>query len=220
MILRLIKERLLSTKRAGAGFFILGLLTIIFVLVAVDFTYRRNLIQYNYEKLDDAITNSLLSGAIINRREYGQGGSLVIQEGETATTGDTYVINAARLFRDTIKYNLGIDENYNITRYAGMEGTLMIDEFRVYNYFTYSDGNFRIVEYALTKDGTNITEYAMNEQVLVTTTDGVHEISETSLYADISVTLKLMGFSKVYCAFDESATRRQVHIKRLVSVVE
>ena len=220
MFLKSVRCQLQNTRPGFAGVMLIGLMVLIMMIFCTDFLYRKNLVEINYEYVDDSLTSALLAAAVINLKEYGRGGSVIIQEGESADSSDAFFANSERIFSECLKFNLKLDESDNFENRDGFDGGIIVSEYRVYNYILTNDG-FRIVMFRKVGDNIFVTEYAENEPVMVSTTDGVHEIDATSIYADIEFTI--ITPEKSWKAFGFAANeddKIKCHLRRLISVTE
>ena len=80
MTLESIKSRLLKTKKRGAALIPMALVMLVLFIVLLNYVYRINVLQYNYEDIDTALTDSLLAAAVVNLDELGESGMVMIQE--------------------------------------------------------------------------------------------------------------------------------------------
>ena len=140
MSLRYTRNLLLNTKKDGSALLPMAAVMLVFLMFLTGFIYRREEHQINYEKIDTALTDSLLAGGVINLTAFGKTGKVMIQDGYEPSVWDSYFNNSYRLFCDCLKSNLRLDDEYNATVDNGIVGAVSILEFKVYNYIEDEDG--------------------------------------------------------------------------------
>lgn len=208
-------------KQPGNGsLFPLGLMFILVTIILVAYIYRRNLIEFNYNNINNALTSSLLGGCVPNLFEYAESGNLIIQDSLTPSVDDGYFLHSMALFEECLKCNLDLDDGFNILSDRGIKGTVHIEEYRVFNVI--KDGTqMAVIELAMVNGNIYVIQYPAGEAVSIQTTDGVKEVLETSVYARISFTLEIMGYSSW---MDDSITEDMMEgtysLSRLVGVSE
>ncbi|MBO5461185.1 MAG: hypothetical protein J5983_05270 [Ruminococcus sp.] len=96
------------------------LMICIFVVLLV-FSYRRSIVERYF--VEDGLAASTLAAAIIDTDIYGETEELIISD-----TDGAYLA-----FKQTLKTNLGLDNNYMPANTTFMESQVGLLEFRVYN---------------------------------------------------------------------------------------
>ena len=193
MTLESIKARLLKTKKRGAALIPMALVMLVLFIVLLNYVYRINVLQYNYEDIDTALTDSLLAAAVVNLDELGESGMVMIQEDAAyPSPSDPYFLNSYATFLKCLRINLALDDGFNVTRQRGMKGQVKVKEYRVYNYIETDEG-FYVTETGITGGNGYSVMHGINEAVYVKANDGTVEITETSVYAKIEFRLVLSG---------------------------
>lgn len=121
MILELIRKlrlnisRECSAKRSASGtIFPVAFTFILFTVLMVVYIFRMSILEYNYDYINNSLTQSLLGGCVVNLEAYAESDELIIQAQGAPTAGDTYVLNSYECFKDCLKYNLRLDDAWNI----------------------------------------------------------------------------------------------------------
>ena len=96
------------------------LMICIFVVLLV-FSYRRSIVERYF--VEDGLAASTLASAVIDTDIYGETEELIISNTDMA-----YIT-----FKQTLKTNLGLDDNYLPLNRTLMESAVDIREFRIYN---------------------------------------------------------------------------------------
>ena len=91
------------------------------LIILLMFSYRRSIIERSY--LEDGLAASTLAAVVIDTELYGETEELTISNTD----------NAYLTFRQTLKTNLNLDENYVPYSNTFMESQVKVVEFRVYN---------------------------------------------------------------------------------------
>ncbi len=217
MSLRYIKCLLLSTKKDGSALLPMVAVMLVFLMFLTGFIYRREEHQINYEKIDTALTDSLIAGGVINLTEFGKTGKVMIQDGYEPSVWDSYFNNSYRLFCDCLKSNLRLDDEYNATVDNGIVGAVSILEFRVYNYIEDEDG-FYITETGLNKGQGYVIKHERNEPVYVNANDSQVEIKETSVYGRIGFRFRLAKRASWLSGMPERYFEDDYTLTRLIGI--
>ena len=203
MILGLIRNLQLSIKntvkqKAGASgtIFPVAFMFILMTVLLVVYIFRMSILEYNYDYINNSLTQSLLGGCVVNLEAYAKGDGLLIQEKETPAAGDVYVLNSYELFKSCLKHNLKLDDGWNILTGHDITGTVNVEEYRIYNVQNIEAG-VQVTEYVIAEGNSYFIEHPAGEAVFATTADGIIEITETSVYGKISFTLHLMGYTSL-----------------------
>lgn len=169
-----------------------AMLLVVFMCAFISFTFRRDSLEYSYEQIDSNLTYSLLASAVINLDEYVDSGNLIIADGIEPSVWDTAFINSYISFVDFLKCNMELTENMQISKGQGLDGSVEIVSYRVYNCI--NDGNGRhITECGIINGQPYTLRYPDNMDVYVQANDGMIKITETSIYARISFEIKELG---------------------------
>ena len=217
MILEFIRFRLLRTKKSGVALIPMALVMLVLLIVLLNYVYRINVLQYNYEDIDTALTDSLLAAAVVNLDELGESGTVMIQEDAVfPSPSDSYFLNSYGIFLKCLKINLALDDGFNVTKERGIKGQVKVREYRIYNYIETDEG-FYITETGITGGNGYSVTHGINEAVYVKANDGTVEITETSVYAKIEFRLVLSG--KVpWTELGDDAYEKDVTLTRLIAV--
>lgn len=213
-----IKNLLQSIKKKGKGngaMFPLAIMMIMMMLIFLILVYKRHVLEYNYSYINNSLTQAMFGGCLPNIHEYADTGNLIIQDSGNAMAGDVYFLNSYEKFRDCLKYNLNLDDGWNIDTDHGIYGQVTVERYTVFNVVTDSDGNTFTTEITRTGDNSYVREYSVNDVVTVTTTDGDVDIVETSVYAEISFNLSLVGHIPWMGGED---LNRRYRLRRVVAV--
>ena len=171
----------------------MALVMSVLLLVILNYIYRINVIQYNYEDIDTALTDSLLAAAVVNLDELGESGTAVSQEDMfLPSPSDPYFLKSYGIFLKCLKLNLSLDDGFNVTRQRGMKGQVRIKEYKIFNYIETDDGFF-ITEIGIAGGNGYSVTHGINEAVYIKANDGIVEITETSVYAQIEFRLVITG---------------------------
>lgn len=227
MILRLNRNPQLSINRAvklkksaSGSIFPMAFMFILLTVIFVMHMFRMIILEYNYDYINNSLTQSLLGGCVVNLKEYAEDDIFVIQDAGEPAAGDAYVLNSYNLFKDCLKYNLELDDNWVISSGHGIKGEVTVDEYRVYNVIN-TDAGRQVTEFVITGSNSYFIVHPAGETVSVDATDGIIEIVETSVYGKISFTLHLMGYTPL---LDESITEDMVDgrysLSRVVAIKE
>lgn len=150
------------------------------------------MLQYNYEQLESNLTYSLLAAAIVNLNEYAASGNLIISDAGEPEAGDKAFSDSYSRFKECLRCNIGLDENLQSAGLKGLLGGVDIVSFRVYNYIS-DAGGWHITECGVNGGQPYTLRYPDNMEVYVNANDGMVNIAETSVYAEISFTLEGFG---------------------------
>lgn len=157
---------------------------ILLVLVFMQYVYRKNMIVYRYEDVENALISSLLAGGIVNTVILGKSGDIVIAESLYPNAGDSFFPGSYLRFMESMGNNLPSDLELG-------EG-LKVNEYRVYNYVKTED-SFLVTLIGYKNGNIYLIPYNEGQHVYVKANDTLVDISETSVYASVSFPLKVMG---------------------------
>ena len=191
-----IKNLLQSIKKKGKGNGAMFPLAIMMLMMMLIFL------------INNSLTQAMFGGCLPNIHEYADTGNLIIQDSGNAMAGDVYFLNSYEKFRDCLKYNLNLDDGWNIDTDHGIYGQVTVERYTVFNVVTDSDGNTFTTEITRTGDNSYVREYSVNDVVTGTTT-------ETSVYAEISFNLSLVGHIPWMGGED---LNRRYRLRRVVAV--
>lgn len=212
-----LRQSIKGRRKPGNALFPLVTVLLVFTFLLFEFVYRRNLLQINYEEIDNSLTDALLAGAVINYFEYGSSGKVMIQEGEEPSPADRYFTGSYEKFRECLKVNLDLDDSFMALSPGGINGEVYIREYRVYNYIEDGD-NFFITETGFSNGNGYAVRYGLNEPVYVRANDGTIEITETSVYARIEFTLQLAGYMSWLDDLPQEYFRNDYCLTRLIGI--
>lgn len=172
---------------------------IVVAFVISSYTYYYNLAQYNYNNINNGLTQALLGGGIINLKRYASTGEMVIEDKtqQTIPGNDKYVKDSKDKFVECFSTNL---ELLTVSpfhwEYAGNNNyirNISLVEYRIYNVLFNDDKSIKsITMYSITPAG-GTTRYDLPLPVTVETSDGPITIKETSVYAKINFDVKVAG---------------------------
>lgn len=214
--------RALKKKRVegNGGIFIIAIFFMLFLLVVFKLVVSQQSAYITYDNVDDALVSSLVSAANYNIEEYGLGGHAVVYRTYTPTddeelelfdalddseiyspNGDAYLDACYNKFLTNLKHNLELDD-IMVSSSSGIDGTVTIDEFSVFNvYRAYDeDGNpagYRVVKYTKAGGGWSTHPYNINTPATCYNTfDHTNTVIEnTSISAALTFNIRLSTFS-------------------------
>ena len=104
----------------------MAMMVVVFMCFFVVYTFRRDMLEYQYEQIDSDITYSLLASAAVNLEEYAMTGNLIIADEKEPDVRDGAFLKAYLTFVDCLKCNMALDDNMQAKADAGMSGTVQI----------------------------------------------------------------------------------------------
>lgn len=171
----------LSYKKEQAnGPYILGMLSVVFLIVAFVVVLTIKEIEITYHSVDDALVEALTASCIVNWEEYGRTHQLVIfDDMETPNTPlddpqnlyplDSYMQKSFDVFKKKLITNLGLTDAME-TKMPLVKNRIDIKEFTIYNVYKQYDSSdnvigSRVYEYTFRNGSWNVVAHAVNEAV-------------------------------------------------------
>ncbi len=182
----------------------MAMMVVVFMCFFVVYTFRRDMLEYQYEQIDSDITYSLLASAAVNLEEYAMTGNLIIADEKEPDVRDGAFLKAYLTFVDCLKCNMALDDNMQVKADAGMSGTVQIVSYIIYNYIVDENG-CHITECGITDGQPYTIRHADDRSVSVHANGGIVNIEETSVYAEIRFNIEGIG---------------EYSLKRLVAVTD
>lgn len=206
--LKFIKSRLLNIKKSGSGS-VLGIcvICVLFsIFLSAIFLYRTTA-SYNYRNIDNALTDALLAGCIIDQREYEIMGNIAITESGVLSPNSggakTYVDQSYDFFVQSLRKNIpltdGTDKkkeyfNFKITKYIifnvnGNDVTAYIfNSPETSTQYTKASGLSTAASVLKQIDSSN-SDVINTANGTIKTSDGFVRINKTCVYAEVEFTL-------------------------------
>lgn len=233
----------ISNKIKGeANVFLAGLFFTILLMFVYVICIRMQQINILYDEMDEALSLSVLSSAVINRTDEYATQQTVIHELDDFTggitsdsdlkimgnTNDEYLQRAYEYFLLTFTDNFRLDENL-IPANSIVNSRIELVEFNVYNVWHemddegYRTGNFRVCKYTYNPvTGTwSSSWYPINQQVSIP--DSLTQKNIPVEYSTVSAQIKLTVTKLPYVAgiFEESSGLTQdVYYTRAADIRE
>ena len=205
-----------NIKKKGSGLvipicfvFILG-----GVFLSSVFIYRTSL-NYHYRNIDNALTDALLAGAVIDLKEYAITGNIIIPDALTPGDNTTYIQQSYQYFKQNLKEDLPLTEGRDdIKKYSG---------FKIKEYIIFNVVNGIITAYRFDTALGSYHKCSTSElhglipDGAVATSDGPVKITKTSIYAEIGFSLKVRPFF-AWMDNEEESRLSGCHLSRCVAV--
>lgn len=122
-------KRTITKKDSGhVSSLLIGLFTFLLILILALFTYRRYMIQVNFDYIDDNLVTSALAAAIVNQPEYGRSNQVIIHDSDKYTDSD---VSGGDGYTDKEKAILLSELNYGsdvIVTDSALENKQVIDK--------------------------------------------------------------------------------------------
>ena len=185
---RCLLQKIREVHRASAGLAPMIVILVFFMCIFLNLIFRKGILQYDYERLDSGLTYALLAGAVINLDEYAASGNIIIADSVKPEIGDSTFTYSYSCFIDSLKADLGLDGSMNFTGTPGLDGTVEVVEYKVYNYIE-DDAGWHVTECGISGGQQYVIEGQNNVKITVPANDGMVEITETSVYAQIAFML-------------------------------
>ena len=193
----------IKKTEGGAHIFILGMCVFILLFFIMITAYWEMVANASYEKIDSAVTNSLLSSLIPNIEltySSSTGTGIIISSTDYANTGDIGSIQndpsldrCYERFLSSLKTNLNLDDSLQSSN-PMLHGQVKVQFLRLYEVKKLNDGGFRITQYYC-NNGTWILEKILegSDMPVITihsTWDGGTKVLEkTSIEASLELRL-------------------------------
>lgn len=173
-IKRAVGVRYALSKKAGSVQWVTGLFFLLFLLLLLCAQLQLDAYRASGLYLEDALAASNLASAVIDIEEYGI--SHTIQIADASEAYESY--------RAAVKENLALDENWQGTNAALIAGTVVVEEYIVYNVEKDTVNIFRISK----EGGVHTSRGVLGS---VTAPNGV-AVESTGIYSEISFPVKGM----------------------------
>lgn len=232
----------IKKQKGDANVFMIGLFLTFLTVFIFFLTIRINQINITYDEMDEALSLSVLSSAVMNREDEYATQQTVIHEldeftgGITAdsdlrilgNTDDAYLKNAYDCFLLTFTDNFRLNEDL-IPANSIVNTKIDIVEYSIYNIWHeldsdgYRTGNFRVCRYDYDPkiDVWNSTWYPLNQKVTVPDSLSKRNISVEfcTVSAQIKVTVtKLPYVAKIF--EEDSGLTQDVYYARVADIKE
>lgn len=100
MISKFITRVQRSTKRASASMLPVALMFILMMIVLTNYMYRQQMLQYNYENIENSLVDSLLASSVVNLTELVRNGDIVIDTATSGVSTQSCFDRSYEIFRD------------------------------------------------------------------------------------------------------------------------
>lgn len=219
MILKFITKVRRNTKRASASMLPVALMFILMMVVLTNYIYRRQMLQYNYESVENSLVDALLASSVVNLVELNKNGNIVIDTATTGVSTKSCFDNSYDIFRDVLKSNLHLSDTWQFDGVRDFKGELHINEFSVYNVYKVPNG-FQVVK--VTKADTGMTSYVypVNQKVYVYANGVDKEITQTSVFAQITFDVHLMNRISWMESLTDDMMTGTYSLRRLVAITD
>lgn len=198
---------------------------LVFILLALFFSsvfFFRTALNYNYRNIDNALTDALLAGAIVDLKEYAVTGNIIIPDAKVSDNdNETYLSQSLNLFTRCLNANL-----INKNTYGQNIKNVIITKYVVFNV-----SNGIISAYIFDNPQSNPTSYhkASDSELnklfddnsikhKITTSDGAIAITKTSIYAKLEFNLKTAPIFSWSSANEKSGTWQTLSLSRCVAI--
>lgn len=240
-----------TKKEGNAQIYVITIMLMFFLIVIFKMALDDQRLQVTHDAVDDALVSSLIAASPVNIREYGKSGQLVIYNDVTQTpvvglgapvltdeqkaqqllnsallynpATDAYLNDAYSAFVRSLTINLKLDGAMNAT-ISGIQGTVSIPEFSVYNMFEYYDGSgsrlhYRFVKYTYNGSAWSVYAYPIDTDVSVYNSfdKGYTTLDSTTVTAKLDFTVKVSENNGMFGVGDRT---QQVSYQRLVDVTD
>lgn len=196
------RQRSIKVEASGS-ILIFSTVVMLMFFILQSYLVRAQIFTFNRQLIDSSLTAAMLGAEVIKLNEF-------------ADTGDViFVDNTKDIFSDILKYNLGTDSNFRLTR-EGITDNIIIEEYIVYNKIKTSTGYY-IQEIRDNNNGKHTINHSEGEVIKVATTDGEKIITEASLYARISFVINVGGYREGGDN-SKSSMYKRLALSRLTSV--
>lgn len=219
MISKFITRVQRSTKRASASMLPVALMFILMMIVLTNYMYRQQMLQYNYENIENSLVDSLLASSVVNLTELVRNGDIVIDTATSGVSTQSCFDRSYEIFRDTLKSNLHLSDAWEFDGARDFKGTLIINEFSVYNYYKIPNG-FQIVRITKTETGASSYTYPVNQKVYVYANGVNKEITQTSVYSQITFSVHLMNRIDWMESLTDAMMTGTYSLRRLVAITD
>lgn len=235
----------------GANMYAIAMMMILFLIFVFKAMLDDQRLQVTHDAVDDALVSSLISASSINVREYGRSGQLVIYDDVTQDpvvgvmipplteeqkaqrlldnaklyqpATDSYLNKAYNAFENSLAVNLKLDGSMNAT-ISGINGTVDIPEFSIYNLFEYYDRNgsrlhYRFVKYTFNGSAWSADAYPWDTPVSVYNSfDKTYTtLDSTTVTAQLKFTVRI---AENYVMLGIGDMTQEVTYQRLVDVTD
>ncbi len=219
MISKFITRVQRSTKRASASMLPVALMFILMMIVLSNYMYRQQMLQYNYENIENSLVDSLLASSVVNLTELARNGDIVIDTATSGVSTQSCFDRSYKIFRDTLKSNLHLSDTWEFDGTRDFKGALVINEFSVYNYYKIPNG-FQIVRITKTEAGISSYTYPVNQKAYVYANGVNKEITQTSVYSQITFNVHLMDRIDWMESLTDAMMTGTYSLRRLVAITD
>lgn len=158
-------------KKQGSIEWVTGLFFLLFLMILLCAEVQLEVYRASGLYLEDALAASNLASAVIDIEEYGISHTVRIAN----------VSEAYERYKDAVKENLGLDDNWQCANSALISGKVAVEEYIVYNV---EEGIVNI--FHISGDGVSTAQGLLGN---VTAPNGV-PIETTGIYSEISFPVK------------------------------
>lgn len=166
----------------------LSLMLLLVVSILVLYGYRMSIVRYTKNMVEDGLVASNLAAGVIDLEIFGEMNQLIIQDCDIAYT----------VFRDALKDNLRLKEDFTPIESTLFNSKIKIHEFIIYNVFEND-----ITRLRFTEDGHYYDDIFPNRKGSMTTPDG-KRITNTTIYSKIGFEIKGIKDDVYYVYKDNS----------------
>lgn len=198
---------------------------LVFILLALFFSsvfFFRTALNYNYRNIDNALTDALLGGAIVDLKEYAVTGNILIPDVKISENdNETYLSQSLNLFTKCLNANLVDKKSYGQN----------IKNVRVVKYVIFNVSGNTISAYIFDNPQSNHASYHKasdnelnnlfdNDPVKhkITTSDGVIAITKTSVYAKLDFELKTAPNFLWNMSIDKNNAWQTLSLSRCIAI--
>lgn len=161
-------------KKTGSIQWVTGLFFLLFLLFFLCAQLQIDVYQASAMYLEDALAASNLASAVIDIEEYGISHTIRIADAR----------EAYERYRTAVKENLALDDNWQCGNSTLIAGTVVIEEYIIYNV-----EKEKVNIYRISRDGSLST--AQGTPGFVTAPNGI-AVEATGIYSEISFPVKGM----------------------------
>lgn len=187
-------------QKGGCDVYILGMYAVLLIVLVALYTLHVRTINFVRDEFDSGLLLALLGAATVNVEEYGRSGQTVIhstyvgeeeilEAAENALCPDEYLDNALSKCKELLAANLKLDADRRSNQ-AVVTGPVVLEEFKIYNVYKNTLGEFRIYEFIWRDTGWSVLTHAVNEKVYAAGAGDRGEaeapVENTTVYAKIS----------------------------------
>lgn len=243
-----------KTVTGGVAIYIICVFLILGCCLFMRVLHDRTVNIATRDTIDDVLVTALTSaGASVNVEEFARGketiiyrtisptgivmnGSVISDTSFKATESpeitmpgmDSFLIASFQRFDHSLTHNLNLDAGDN-TNFVGIDGSVTIAEFSVYNKFLEFDNsgnmsNFRFVKYTYMNGG-GWTAYPYDKGVCPTVYNSHDKhnvtLTESSVYARLSFTVKVSDYKSFMAGYlNPDSLKQNIEYSRAVSIAK